>query len=289
LRQNLSRTEDIPAPLDAAPSQGAPLTAPPGGFVAHEITKKYKGAAGRTQALAGVTLVAKHSEFVSLVGPSGCGKTTLLKIIGGLIQPTSGTMVFGDGPDDAGTKLRTSLVFQDHGLLPWYSVIDNVALGLELQGVDRKTARERARHFIVQVGLDRFLDHHPHTLSIGMRQRVGIARAFVADPKILLLDEPFGSLDAQTKLVLQQELLRIWQDHRKLVVHVTHDIEEAILLSDRIVVMSGRPGRIREEITVRFPRPRQLEVLGTPEAGDIRSRIWSILEEEVRSSLYVPE
>jgi NitT/TauT family transport system ATP-binding protein len=153
--------------------------------------------------------------------------------------------------------------------------------------VDHREARERARHFIVQVGLERFLHHHPHQLSIGMRQRVGIARAFVANPPVLLLDEPFGSLDAQTKLVLQQELVRIWQEHRKLVIHVTHDIEEAVLLSDRIVVMSGRPGRIREEIAVPFARPRDLDVLGTPEAGAIRRRIWNVLEEEVRESLSV--
>jgi NitT/TauT family transport system ATP-binding protein len=173
--------------------------------------------------------------------------------------------------------------------LPWYDVLENVALGLRFQSGDRVAAREQARHFIVQVGLERFLHHHPHELSIGMRQRVGIARAFVADPEILLLDEPFGSLDAQTKLVLQQELLRIWQEHRKLVVHVTHDIEEAILLSDRIVVMSGRPGRIREEIAVSFARPRSLDVLGAPEANEIRNRIWDILEEEVRRSLWVPQ
>jgi len=234
-----------------------------------------------------VSFAARGAEFVSIVGPSGCGKTTLLKIVAGLVAPSSGRISFDGG---AGSKkLRTSLVFQDHGLLPWYDVLENVALGLRFQSGDRNAAREQARHFIVQVGLERFLHHHPHELSIGMRQRVGIARAFVADPEILLLDEPFGSLDAQTKLVLQQELLRIWQEHRKLVVHVTHDIEEAILLSDRIVVMSGRPGRIREEIAVPFPRPRDLDVLGTTQATEIRHRIWSILEEEVRQSLWVPQ
>jgi NitT/TauT family transport system ATP-binding protein len=210
-----------------------------------------------------------------------------MKIIGGLVEPTSGTIDFDHAPGSG--EICAAIVFQDHGLLPWYDVLENVALGLQFQNVDRHEARERARHFIVQVGLERFLHHHPHQLSIGMRQRVGIARAFVANPPILLLDEPFGSLDAQTKLVLQQELLRIWQEHRRLVVHVTHDIEEAILLSDRIVVMSGRPGRIREEISVPFPRPRDLDILGTPEAGAIRHRIWNILEEEVRQSLWVAQ
>lgn len=254
-------------------------------FVVHEIVKEYGSGVKQVRALDGVSLAAKGSEFVSLIGPSGCGKTTLLKIIGGLIAPTSGQIDF-EGPAPVG-KLRTSLVFQEHGLLPWYDVLENVALGLRFQGVGHKEACERARHFIVQVGLERFLRHHPHQLSIGMRQRVGIARAFVADPQILLLDEPFGALDAQTKLVLQQELLRIWQEHRKLVVHVTHDIEEAILLSDRIVVMSGRPGRIREEIAVPFARPRTIDTLGSPEAGAIRKRIWEILQEEVRRSVWL--
>jgi len=257
-------------------------------FSLHDITKEYGAGSSGTTALAGVSFAARGAEFVSIVGPSGCGKTTLLKIVAGLIEPTSGHISF-DGEAPATKKLRTSLVFQDHGLLPWYDVLENVALGLRFQSGDRAAAREKARHFIVQVGLERFLHHHPHQLSIGMRQRVGIARAFVADPEILLLDEPFGSLDAQTKLVLQQELLRIWQEHRKLVVHVTHDIEEAILLSDRIVVMSGRPGRIREEIAVPFPRPRDLGVLGAPEAVEIRHRVWNILEEEVRRSLWVPQ
>jgi NitT/TauT family transport system ATP-binding protein len=256
-------------------------------FAAHDITKEYGSGTSRTTALAGVSFAARGAELVSIVGPSGCGKTTLLKIVAGLVEPSSGHITF-DGPQSP-NKLRTSLVFQDHGLLPWYDVLENVALGLRFQSGDRDAAREKARHFIVQVGLEKFLHHHPHQLSIGMRQRVGIARAFVADPEILLLDEPFGSLDAQTKLVLQQELLRIWQEHRKLVVHVTHDIEEAILLSDRIVVMSGRPGRIREELPVPFPRPRDLDVLGTAAATEIRHRIWSILEEEVRRSLWVPQ
>jgi NitT/TauT family transport system ATP-binding protein len=262
-------------------------------FVLDEITKEYGTGPNKTTALAGVSLAARGAEFLSIVGPSGCGKTTLLKILAGLVQPTSGRVTFDDdganhGSTVASTGLRTALVFQDHGLLPWYDVLENVALGLRFQEGDRAHALERARHFIVQVGLERFLHHKPHELSIGMRQRVGIARAFVADAQILLLDEPFGSLDAQTRRVLQQELLRIWQEHRKLVVHVTHDIDEAILLSDRIIVMSGRPARIREEIAVAFARPRALDVLDSEEAKVIRRRVWSILEEEVRESLWVP-
>ncbi len=255
-------------------------------FTLHEITKVFGSGRHQTAALDGVSLSARGAEFLSIVGPSGCGKTTLVKIIARLIQPTSGRLEFNI-PAEPGV-LRTSLVFQDHGLLPWYDVLTNVSLGLRLRGVPRQTADEKARHFIVQVGLERFLHHRPHELSIGMRQRVGIARAFVANPQILLLDEPFGSLDAQTKVVLQQELLRIWLEHRRLVVHITHDIDEAILLSDRIFVMSGRPGRMREVITVPFARPRGLEVMGTAEAVDIRNRVWGILHEEVRQSLSIP-
>jgi len=270
-------------------------------FTLDRITKEY----GSTVALAGVSFEARGAEFISIVGPSGCGKTTLLKIIAGLVEPTSGTVTFRVIPsaveespsrrgsldsarDDTTPRLRTALVFQDHGLLPWYDVLENVALGLRFQTGDRAFALERARHFIESVGLGKFLHSRPHELSIGMRQRVGIARAFVADPEILLLDEPFGSLDAQTRTVLQQELLRIWRENRKLAVHVTHDIDEAILLSDRVLVMSGRPSRIREELAIPFARPRELSVLDTPEARAIHHRIWSILEEEVREGLCVP-
>jgi NitT/TauT family transport system ATP-binding protein len=260
-------------------------------FILHEITKEYGQGANATVALSSVSLAARGAEFLSIVGPSGCGKTTLLKIVAGLVAPTSGRITF-DETTRASGKLRTGLVFQDHGLLPWYDVLQNVALGLRFQsdfrGGERAAALERARQFIVHVGLEKFLHHRPHELSIGMRQRVGIARAFVADPEILLLDEPFGSLDAQTRMVLQQELLRIWHEHRKLVVHVTHDIDEAILLSDRIAVMSGRPSRIREEIVVPFARPRDVSVLGSSEAREIHRRIWNILEEEVREGLCVP-
>ncbi|HEX7706055.1 MAG TPA: ABC transporter ATP-binding protein [Thermoanaerobaculia bacterium] len=254
-------------------------------FAVENVTKEYGGGTGQTAALEGVSFAARGTEFISIIGPSGCGKTTLLKIIAGLVAPTSGRVMLNGAAGEG--KVRTSLVFQDHGLLPWFDVLKNVALGLKLQGIAWPEARERARHFIAQVGLERFMRHHPHELSIGMRQRVGIARAFVADTQILLLDEPFGSLDAQTKLVLQQELLRIWRQHRKLVVHVTHDIDEAILLSDRILVMSGRPGSILEEIAVPFERPRTLEVLEASVAGQIRRHIWQVLEAEVKKSLWV--
>lgn len=249
------------------------------------VTLDYGSGASRVAALDGITLEARGAEFISIVGPSGCGKTTLLKVIAGLLKPTSGSVTFATPPD--AQTLRTALVFQDHGLLPWYDVLENVALGLRFQQGDRAAALKLARQFVVQVGLERFLHHKPGALSIGMRQRVGIARAFLSNPEVLLLDEPFGSLDAQTRLVLQEELLRIWQEHRKLVVHVTHDIDESILLSDRIIVTSGRPARIREEFAVPFDRPRNRDVLASPEAVSIRHSIWGILEEEVKESLCV--
>jgi len=255
------------------------------GFALHGVGKEFVTDGRPLVALNGVSFAVRREEFVSIVGPSGCGKTTLLRIIAGLLRPTAGRVVF-NGTFSRG-RLRSALVFQEHGLLPWCTVLDNVALGLEFLGVERSVREARARGFIEQVGLARFERSYPHQLSVGMRQRVAIARAFVANPEILLLDEPFGSLDAQTRLVLQEEILRIWRDHRKLVVHVTHDIEEAILLSDRVLVMSGRPGTILEEIPIPLPRPRDLLSLDRPEVGALKWRVWNLLKAEVRTSLGV--
>jgi NitT/TauT family transport system ATP-binding protein len=237
-------------------------------------------------ALDGVWFNVRPSEFVCVVGPSGCGKSTLLKIIAGLIEPTSGRVMFQGGVD--ADRPRGGLVFQEHGTFPWMTVIDNVAFGLEMQRVGRAERRERAMAYIERVGLAPFAFHYPHELSVGMQQRVGIGRAFVADVPILLMDEPFGSLDAQTRRVLQGELLRIWTDHRKLVVFVTHDIEEAVLLGDRVLVMTGRPGRIREEIRIPLDRPRDLP-RDQQRIGEITWHIWQLLEDEVRRGLSVRE
>jgi len=241
------------------------------------------GRAGAVSALEDVTLTLADEEFVCIVGPSGCGKTTLLKLMAGLLQPTVGSIDFEGGPRNG--RPRNALAFQEHALFPWMSVLDNVAFGLRMQGVRKQPSHERARAFIEQVGLARFARSYPHELSMGMRQRASIARAFVADPEMLLMDEPFGSLDALTKLILQEELLRIWSQHRKLVVYVTHDIGEAVLLGDRVLVMSGRPGRIREEFRIPLARPRNLLDREQPEIVGIRGQIWKILEEEVRSGL----
>jgi NitT/TauT family transport system ATP-binding protein len=243
----------------------------------------FHGQAGPVSALEDVTLTLADEEFVCIVGPSGCGKTTLLKLMAGLLQPTTGSIDFGDQPRNG--RPRNALAFQEHGLFPWMSVIDNVAFGLRMQRAGKKASQERARQFIAQVGLERFAHSYPHELSVGMRQRASIARAFVADPEMLLMDEPFGSLDALTKLILQEELLRIWSLQRKLVVYVTHDIGEAVLLADRVLVMSGHPGRIRAEFTIPLARPRNLRAFEQPDMVRIRGEIWNVLEQEVRSTL----
>jgi NitT/TauT family transport system ATP-binding protein len=254
------------------------------GFTCTGLAHRFDGVSGPVQALSAIDLRVEAGEFVSIVGPSGCGKTTLLRIVAGLLAPTSGSIRF-DGHAE-GERPRNGLVFQEHGVFPWMSVVDNVAFGLEMRGVALAERRRRALEFIERVGLESFAEAFPHELSVGMRQRVGIARAFVADVPILLMDEPFGALDAQTKLVLQEELLRIWRDDQKLVLYVTHDIEEAIHLGDRVLVMSGRPGRVLEEIPITASRPRDLTP-GQPDVTRLALHVWRLLEDEVRRGLSV--
>lgn len=251
------------------------------------LTKIYESANGSLTALEDVTFSVGEREFVAIVGPSGCGKTTLLKLIAGLLEPTSGRAMMTGTPGDGQT--RSAMVFQDHGLFPWMTVLDNVSFGLEMNGVSRRECLDRARAFVERVGLTQFAESYPDQLSVGMRQRVGIIRAFATDPFVLLMDEPFGSLDSQTRLVLQEELLRIWEEHRKVVIFVTHDIDEAIRLSDRILVMSGRPGRILEEVPIPLERPREIAKRKPAVVAEIKWHIWGLLEEEVRKSLWVAE
>lgn len=247
------------------------------------ISKVFHTRNGSVEALRDVTFTAQEGEFVCILGPSGCGKTTLLKIIAGLRKPTSGEIHFGDTADIH--RFCTSLVFQEQGMFPWMTVIDNVAFGLEMQGVARHERYQKAQFYIDRFGLNEFSMSYPQVLSGGMRQRVAIARAFLANPEILLMDEPFGSLDAQTRLVLQEDLLQIWRENQKMIIYVTHDIEEAILMGDRILVMSGHPGRIREELVIPYPRPRKLLAEGHKGVADFKWRIWKMLEGEVRSGL----
>lgn len=256
------------------------------GVTIRDLTKTFISAQGETVALRGINLTVNRHDFVSIVGPSGCGKSTLLRIIAELIEPTSGEIIF----ESVHTKgmLRTALVFQHQGLFPWMTVRDNVAFPLEARGMSRSERYERVGTILEHFGLAGFDMHYPNQLSGGMRQRVALARAFFADPEILLMDEPFGALDAQTKLLLQQFLLDVWKTERKTVIYVTHDIEEAIMLGDRVYVMTGRPGRIREEITIPLPRPRDLTVRKPAEVSDIKWHIWKMLEDEVRNELVTP-
>lgn len=253
----------------------------------HNLSKRYDAREGIVAALGEISFRVRHGEFVCLVGPSGCGKTTLLKLLAGLIQPSSGQLQFDDNPEDG--QLANALVFQEHGLFPWMKILDNVAFGLEMQGVNRPKRHRQARDFLSQVGLAAFANHYPHQLSVGMRQRAAIARAFLSDPRLLLMDEPFSALDAQSKLVMQEELLRIWKDHQKTVIYVTHDIEEAVLLGDRVLVMSGRPGRIQAEFVVPTTRPRDLRNRDHPDVRDLSWRIWKNIEADVRLNLALPD
>lgn len=228
-----------------------------------------------------------HSgEFVSILGPSGCGKSTTLMMVAGLLAPTkgeikvNGQVVRGVGPERA-------LVFQDAALLPWRTVEKNVAMGFEFwrRGQAQSVSQETLRRYISLVGLAGFEKHYPHQLSGGMRQRVGIARALAADPQLLLMDEPFGALDAQTRDIMGVELLRIWSAEQKTVIFVTHSIDEAVYLSDRVVVMTARPGRIKEIIEIDIPRPRDFSVRSSDRFIKYRDQAWGLLEEEVNRSM----
>ncbi len=212
-------------------------------------------------------------EFVSLLGPSGCGKSTFLKIVNGLLQGTAGEIRLRSGRSGR----EDAMVFQDASLFPWYSVLDNVAYGLICAGVPRQEARRRSIPLINLVGLEGFAERYPYQLSGGMQQRANLARALAVDSEILLMDEPFASLDAQTREVMQAELLRIWNAAKKTVIFVTHQIDEAIFLSDRVVVMSARPGRILADIHIDLPRPRGLDVKRQQAFTGYADQIWHLL------------
>jgi NitT/TauT family transport system ATP-binding protein len=255
-------------------------------LVVRNLRKSFRSqrSAEPIQVFDNISFEVHPSEFISLVGPSGCGKTTFLRILDGLIPRDDGNIlldgkaVIQPGPDKG-------FVFQDSSLLLWRTVVDNVILGLELQGVGKKEARTKAQQYIALVGLKGFEQHYPHELSGGMQQRVNLARALIVDPEILLMDEPFASLDAQTREIMQAELLKMWRQTRKTVIFVTHQIEEAVYLSDRVVVFSARPAKIREIVKVGLPRPRSLAVKRTPEFLQLADRIWNLIQQEVLKSM----
>ncbi|HXF33932.1 MAG TPA: ABC transporter ATP-binding protein [Candidatus Acidoferrales bacterium] len=238
-------------------------------------------------ALANVSLGVERGEFVTIVGPSGCGKSSLLMLIAALLRPTSGAIRL-NGREVKAPGSDRAMVFQDFALLPWRTVLRNVELGMELKGLSPAERRTAAERYIAMVGLRDFERHFPHQLSGGMRQRVGIARALSVEPEVLLMDEPFGALDAQIRALMAVELLKIWERDRKTIVFITHDIDEAVYLADRVIVMSASPGRIIETIPVALPRPRDLDVRNSPEFAVYRHKIWSLLEEQVRSTLNWP-
>ncbi len=248
----------------------------------HDLTKSYPTASGTFAALGPLDLVVREGEFVCIVGPSGCGKTTLLRILSGLETPSSGTFAISRADQ---SRPSNAMVFQGHWLFPWYTVSENIQYGMRVRGVER-AERERAnRRLLAMIGLTRFGEVYPHQLSEGMRQRVSLARSLANDPEILLMDEPFGALDEQTRLLLQQELLRIWEQSQQTVIFVTHSLDEAIVLGDRVLVMSASPGRCIGEEVVPFERPRNVMGLKSdPRFGALVARLWNALGDEVQKA-----
>ena len=232
-------------------------------------------------ALDNVSLTIPRGQFVCIVGPSGCGKTTLLRIVAGLEQLSYGELrVTRDDYDER--RPINSMIFQEQSLFPWMTVRDNVAYGLRMRHVPKRTWSEIVDGYLTKVGLTKFAHVYPHQLSGGMKQRVSIARAFANDPEILLMDEPFAALDEQNKILLQEELLRIWDETRKTVLFITHSIDEALVLGDRVLVMTAHPGQLKADLAIEFPRPREVYRLkALPEFGRLAYQVWELLREEV--------
>ena len=244
------------------------------------VEKIYEGRNGKTVALNGVNLDIYNNEFICVVGPSGCGKSTLLNIIAGLHEATSGEVLV-DGVKVEGTGVDRGVVFQQYALFPWLTVKKNVEFGLKLKKNITKEQREQiAMKYIKMVGLEKFVNSYPKELSGGMKQRVAIARAYAVNPSLLLMDEPFGALDAQTRTQLQTELLKTWEEEMKTCFFITHDVEEAILLASRVVVMSARPGRIKEVIDIDIPYPRNQETKMLPRFTELKNYIWNMVYKE---------
>ena len=243
------------------------------------VVKKFNGRNGEMIALNGVTLDIHDNEFICVVGPSGCGKSTLLNIIAGLLEPTSGE-VYCDGKLVEGTGTDRGVVFQQYALFPWLTVKKNVRFALEMRGVNGKEADELAMKYLEKVDLVKFANHYPKELSGGMKQRVAIARAYAAEPQVLLMDEPFGALDAQTRTQLQSELLQTWERDMKTCFFITHDVDEAIILAQKVIVMSARPGRVKAIIDIDIPYPRDQETKMSPRFLELKNEIWSLVYQE---------
>jgi NitT/TauT family transport system ATP-binding protein len=244
------------------------------------LTKRFRTKAGVLTAVDDVSVEISSGSFFMIVGPSGCGKTTLLRIVAGLEQPSAGAVEVVRA--DRGKPIN-AMIFQGESIFPWMTVWDNAAYGLAMRGVAKREIAEVVGHYLERTGLTRFADSYPHQLSGGMKQRVAIARAFANDPEILLMDEPFSALDEQNKTLLQQELLRIWEETKKTVLFITHSVDEAVTLGDRIMIMTAQPGRAKAMIDVPFPRPRNVfDLRAEPAYGELIYRIWGDLRDEVQ-------
>lgn len=244
-----------------------------------KVEKIYSGRNGDMVALNGVSLDIKENEFICVVGPSGCGKSTLLNIIAGLLEPTSGS-VYVDGKEVHGPGPERGVVFQQYALFPWLTVLKNVQFGLKLKGMSEEESKEIAMKYLKMVDLEQFADSYPKELSGGMKQRVAIARAYAVNPSVLLMDEPFGALDAQTRTQLQSELIKTWQEQKKTCFFITHDVEEAVILATKVIIMSARPGRIKKIVDINLPYPRTQEMKMELPFLDLKSYIWGEVYQE---------
>ncbi len=244
-----------------------------------DVWKRFDKRGRTVEALQAIDLALDRNEFTALLGPSGCGKSTLLNMVAGFDRPTRGRVLAAGGPVEAPGP-RRGVVFQEPALFPWYTVLDNVTFGPKTQGVEPARYREQAAAILEQVGLTGFEAHYPAELSGGMKQRVGIARVLIMEPEVLLMDEPFGSLDAQTRSVMHELLLSVWERHHQTVLFVTHDVEEALLLADSVCVMTARPGRIKKRLTVTLPRPRPIEITTSPAFNALKREVLALIRDE---------
>lgn len=249
-------------------------------ILASSVSRFFGTGDHRTQALTDINIEIEDGQFVCLVGPSGCGKSTFLRILAGLLRPSKGVVSIVSN-----TERPVSMVFQDYSIYPWKKVLDNVRFGLDLAGVPKKQGNVQAAKYLAKLGLSDRSNEYPNVLSGGMKQRVAIARALAVEPEVLLMDEPFAAVDAQMREILQEELLELWQADQRTVVFVTHSLDEAVLLADRIIVMSARPGRIVADLVVPFRRPRNPSIRSTPEFAQLEQELRSILRTEVTAQL----
>lgn len=244
-----------------------------------DVWKEFVKHGRRVEALQAIDFVVERNEFAAILGPSGCGKSTLLNLVAGFDRPTRGQVLVGGEPV-TGPSPRRAVVFQEPALFPWYTVVDNITYGPKTLGMDPARYRPKVQALLEQVGLVGFERHYPAELSGGMKQRVGLARVLVLEPQVLLMDEPFGSLDAQTRSLMHELLLAVWERHHQTVLFITHDIEEALLLADSVSVMTARPGRIKKRLAVELPRPRTVEMTTSPVFNALKREVLALIREE---------